>query len=148
MAEQLQSPPSVATCSDTCDVENGGIKDCAICLDAMDKPNEVCELRCHHTFHLKCCNNYFRGLYISNLDITCPLCRHVLQEQTSPQYILRRLSILQTIPDIHMHMTPPTRIVIPRNFDSCFARTLLCVPLLVLAVFIVVIWIWTHDTRK
>lgn len=147
MDEQIQYPPTVATCSDICDVESGCSKDCSICLEPMNKPHELCKLTCNHMFHFKCCNEYFRWLYISNLDITCPLCRRVLQETTSAHYMLRRLSILQTIPNIHMQVTPPTRIVVPRTIDNCFARTVICIPFVIIMAFIITALTWTHNSR-
>jgi hypothetical protein len=151
-SEQLQYPPCVATTSDVeddvCDVQDveaGEIKDCSICLDEMDKPNETGTLVCGHTLHKKCANQYFRGLYISNLDITCPLCRKVLQDTTSVEYILRRLSILGTIPNsLRPHMTPPHRGTLPQYTDTCFAKSILSIPMVVLVVFIIMTLVWTR----
>lgn len=123
------------------DIEAGG--DCVICLDAKDKPEEVCILSCGHTYHVKCANQNFRKLYISNLDITCPLCRLVLQERTTSEYLMARLAIMQTLPQVYVGS--PTRIMIPNNnIEICFARTLFCIPLMLIIASIVVAYILTR----
>jgi hypothetical protein len=135
----IQFPPPVAK-----DLEDGGENDCVICLEPKDKPNEVCILSCGHTYHVKCANENFRKLYMSNLDITCPLCRLVLQEKTSMKYIMTRLAIIQTIPQVHFGR--PMRIMIQHNDqDICFIRTLFCIPFIFITIFVIVAFMLTRD---
>jgi hypothetical protein len=139
----MQFPSPVAKANVDNDLEAGRENDCVICLDAKDKPEEVCILSCGHTYHVRCANENFRKLYISNLDITCPLCRLVLQEKTTMEYVMTRLAIMRTLPQVHAG--PPIRIMIPNNdIDTCFIRTLLCVPLMIIIAFVIVAFVWTR----
>jgi hypothetical protein len=136
----MQFPSPVAKASADCDLEGGGAgENCVICFDAKDKPEEVCILSCGHTYHVRCANENFRKLYISNLDITCPLCRLVLQEKTTVEYVMTRLEIMRTLPKVQITSGPPTRIMLPNNdVDTCFIRTLLCFPLVLITIFMII----------
>ena len=43
---------------------------CSICLDLMEKEQEVIELPCKHTYHSNCINEY-----LSNYSYKCPCCK-------------------------------------------------------------------------
>lgn len=139
MSTDLKAPLPIANG----DVETGCMRDCAICLEVKDNPDEVCQLSCTHTFHKQCINQSFRAQYIADLDITCPLCRLVLQDKSSTDYILKRISVMQTLPS--SHIGPPIRLMLPNHTGNmCFERTLICAPLVFIVLFFVGAYIWTH----
>jgi hypothetical protein len=132
MDSNLKFPEPVAV-----SIDESQVSDCVICMEAMDKPVEVCNLECGHSFHIICCNKFFDKLCISNLDITCPLCRAVLQEKTTTEYIINRIDLVRT----QMPTRSPARILHEnrnryRDRNMCLERVMICIPLLVLLSFI------------
>mgnify|MGYP002130040094 CR=1 FL=1 len=135
MNTQLQVPSALAV--NDSDMEQGTVNDCVICLDAKNDIGLLCALSCGHTYHTKCADDYFKSLYISNHDITCPLCRIVLQRKRSTEYILSRMTILQQLPLLQQI---PAR---NRN-NRCCERILICTPILFIVVFIICVFVWTN----
>lgn len=127
----LQVPAPVVIAIDKSDIESLSVSlnDCVICLEKKDEPDTIVKLCCGHTYHTKCADEYFKKLYISNLDITCPLCRTTLEDKTSNSYIVKRLTIIQTLPITQ-------RIHAIHREGRCFARTLICIPFLLVLIFV------------
>lgn len=145
MDSNLKFPEAIIVVTDASqDIEQNTINDCVICMDAMDKPDEVCKFQCGHIFHTECCNQFFDKLCIANLDITCPLCRVVLQENTTAEYIINRIALVQALPQPPARS--PARIIHDnRNRDLCFDRIIIGVPLLILLTMVLAIVIWMHS---
>lgn len=140
MENTLQIPQPVAIEDMFYDVELDASNECVICLEPKDKPEDVCRLICGHTYHIKCLTDSFTQLYISNLDITCPLCRFVIQDKTSTEYILKRLSIMQTLP-------PPRREVVTNSYnDDCFNKAVVySIPIMFILTIILGALIWSYE---
>ena len=51
---------------------------CSICTEDIDEP---CELRCKHSFHGKCIEQWFTSLQSRGTSPTCPNCRSNVTEQ-------------------------------------------------------------------
>lgn len=46
-------------------------ENCSICMEQIEKDNEIIKLPCEHLFHENCIKSY-----LLNYDYKCPLCRH------------------------------------------------------------------------
>jgi hypothetical protein len=47
----------------------GGLTECAICLEEFQKNDGVANLPCNHLFHISCVQEWFKN------NTTCPICR-------------------------------------------------------------------------
>jgi hypothetical protein len=54
---------------------------CAICCEESEMKSPVRLLPCKHRFHKRCIDTWIRTLLLRKKDPSCPLCRHILQEQ-------------------------------------------------------------------
>jgi hypothetical protein len=52
-------------------IEETTEENCSICIEKIEKGNEVIKLPCGHLFHDNCIKSY-----LLNYDYKCPLCRH------------------------------------------------------------------------
>jgi hypothetical protein len=66
--------------------------DCVICLEPIDDEqlndeSKVTHFSCGHTLHYECTYKYVLDLFHKDVDIICPICRHVECASTSTVYI-------------------------------------------------------------
>lgn len=66
--------------------------DCVICLEPIDDEllndeSKITHFSCGHTLHYECTYKYVLNLFHKDVDIICPICRHVECASTSTVYI-------------------------------------------------------------
>jgi hypothetical protein len=75
-------------------MENNNIT-CPICLDNIDfdienENDSVIIYQCKHSFHYKCAKACVKSQFENNVDISCPVCRHVFLAKDTHAYIQRQ----------------------------------------------------------
>lgn len=73
---------------DNIDDENG----CVICLETLDD-NQSINFHCGHTFHLHCILEWIYNLFDKNADISCPVCRYIECNSSSPYYNVMKILV-------------------------------------------------------
>jgi len=91
-----------------CNNPFNGFQECPICFEKMEASTE---LKCGHSFHLKCID-----IWLTDYQRNCPYCRRMVTPPISPIAALTPSTISPTPPSIVIPTSPtPPSIVIPTS---------------------------------